>query len=258
MGHFSDLQSCGTFTPVSEETMNKLLLSVLCVLALFVAAIPCLADNTANGVLAEERVVNLPNDQAKWYISVVGDTNDARYNEILGWFDSNTNLNKLKSQVHFNPVTTDTAIYKERYAPNVSGVPTVRLQKANGDVIYEASGVDIPMTASGLNGAMANAVNDEAQGIRLQKRRQAQPVMPWRDDTNNRLKGLEKPVNPGPTPDPTPQPIDNGGKPDVPIMEPEYELPSVFLVPACVLMVVIGLAIGYGKKLKEAWTPASK
>ena len=67
--------------------MNKLLLCVLCVLALFAAVVPCFAD-TVNGVLAEERVVNLPNDQGKWYISVVGNANDARYNEVLGWFET--------------------------------------------------------------------------------------------------------------------------------------------------------------------------
>ena len=38
--------------------MNKLLLCVLCVFALFAAVAPCFAD-TVNGVLAEERVVNL-------------------------------------------------------------------------------------------------------------------------------------------------------------------------------------------------------
>ena len=75
--------------------MNKLLLSLLCVLALFAAVVPCFAD-TVNGVLAEERVVNLPNDQAKWYISVVGNANDTRYNEVLGWFASNASLLKLK------------------------------------------------------------------------------------------------------------------------------------------------------------------
>jgi hypothetical protein len=98
--------------------MNKLLLCVLCALALFAAVVPCFAD-TANGVLAEERVVNLPQDQGKWYVSVVGSTTDARYNEILGWFESNQSLKKVKNQVHFCPVTTATAIYKERYAGNV-------------------------------------------------------------------------------------------------------------------------------------------
>ena len=101
--------------------MNKLLLCAMCVVALFAAVVPCLAD-TVNGVLAEERVVNLPNDQGKWYISVVGDANNARYNEILGWFDNNPNLAKLKDQVQFCPVTSDTAIYQERYAPNVTGL----------------------------------------------------------------------------------------------------------------------------------------
>ena len=100
--------------------MNKLLLSVLCLLAVFAAAMPCLAD-TVNGVLAEERVVNLPQDQSKWYVSVVGNATDPRYNEIVGWFDTNASLKKLKNQVHFCPVTSDTAIYQARYAGNVKG-----------------------------------------------------------------------------------------------------------------------------------------
>ena len=119
--------------------MNKLILCVLCVLALFAAVVPCFAD-TVNGVLAEERVVNLPNDQGKWYISVVGNANDARYNVVLGWFDSNPSLAKLKDQVHFCPVANDTAIYKERYSANIKGLPTVRMQKPDGTVVYEAAG----------------------------------------------------------------------------------------------------------------------
>ena len=173
--------------------MNKLLLCVLCVLALFAAVVPCLAD-TVNGVLAEERVVNLPNDQGKWYISVVGDANDARYNEILGWFDNNPNLAKLKDQVQFCPVTSDTAIYKERYAPNVKGLPTVRMQQPDAVVVYEAAGKDLPMTAAGLNGALAGAVG-KAQGLR--------PILPWRRDTDNRLNNLERP-KPQPQPNPIP------------------------------------------------------
>ena len=82
--------------------MNRLLLSMLCLLAVLAAVTPCLAD-TVNGVLAEERVVNLPQDQGKWYVSVVGNATDARYNEIVGWFDTNASLKKLKDQVHFLP-----------------------------------------------------------------------------------------------------------------------------------------------------------
>ena len=117
--------------------MNKLLLSALCLLAVLTAVTPCLAD-TVNGVLAEERVVNLPQDQGKWYVSVVGNATDSRYNEIVGWFDTNASLKKLKDQVHFCPVTSDTAIYQARYACNVKGLPTVRMQKAlKGIVRYD-------------------------------------------------------------------------------------------------------------------------
>jgi hypothetical protein len=66
--------------------MNRILLSLL-TLCLLAVAVPSFADiATVNGVLAEERVVNLPNDQGKWYISVVGNANDAAYLRLLGWF----------------------------------------------------------------------------------------------------------------------------------------------------------------------------
>ena len=175
-----------------------------------------------NGVLAEERVINLPQDQDKWYVSVVGNANDARYNEILGWFDSNPSLAKLKDQVHFCPVASDTAIYKERYSANVKGLPTVRMQKSDGTVVYEAAGKNLPMTAAGLNGALAGAVS-EAQGLR--------PILPWRRDADNRLNDLERPKpQPQPQPDPEPQPIDDGGTPTV---EPEAALPDWLLAPIC-------------------------
>ncbi len=165
--------------------MNRVLVSVCCLLAVLAAVVPCFADTaTVNGVLAEERVVNLPNDQGKWYVSVVGNANDAALQRVLGWFDANASLKGLKNQVHFCPVTSGTAIYQERYAANVKGLPTVRVQKPDGTVVYEAAGKNIPMTADGLNGAMAGAVST-AQGIR--------PILPWRRDMERRC--------PGPVPD---------------------------------------------------------
>ena len=80
-----------------------------------------------------------------------------------GWFDSNPSLAKLKTQVHFCPVTTNTPIYPERYAGNVKGLPTVRMQKPDGTVVYEGAGKDIPLTAAGLNAAFAGAVNEAAR-----------------------------------------------------------------------------------------------
>jgi hypothetical protein len=225
--------------------MNKLLLSVLCVLALFACMLPCFTD-TVNGVLAEERVVNLPQDAGKWYISVVGDATNTRYNEVLGWFDSDASLKNLRSQVHYCPVTTNTAIYKERYQPNIKGLPTVRMQKADGTVVYEASGTNLPMTAGGLYGAMAEKAQT-AQGIR--------PLLPWRRDMENRCR-------PGPQPKPQPTPVPDDVLPpndgDAPIFDQpaEVEFPWLgLLVPAGFL---IGLACGYGKKLYANLHPAVK
>ena len=184
--------------------MNKLLLCVLCVIAFFAAALPCCAD-PVNGVLAEERVVNLPQDSGKWYISVVGDESDGRYQEVLGWFDANPNLAKLKNQVMFCPVTRDTPLYTERYASNVKGLPTVRMQQSDGTVVYEAAGKNLPVTAAGLNSALAEAVNT-SRGLR--------PVLPWRRDADKRMDNADRP-KPGPGPDPKPQPLDDGGAPVV-------------------------------------------
>ena len=224
--------------------MNKLL-SLVCVLALFAAVVPCFAD-TVNGVLAEERVVNLPQDAGKWHISVVGNVGDARYNQILGWFEGNASLVKLKAQVHFHPVTTDMVIYKERYATNVKGLPTVRMQRADGGVVYEAAGKNLPMTAAGLNGALAGAVMD-VQGIR--------PILPWRRDMERRCPGPQPGPQPGPGPgpgpdlDPEPPPLDNLGTPNVEPVQAEW--PDWLLAPVCGLAVVLGLGLGYGRKLKE-------
>ena len=223
--------------------MNKLLLSVLCLLAVFAAVVPCLAD-TVNGVLAEERVVSLPQDQGKWYVSVVGNSTDPRYNEIVGWFDTNASLKKLKNQVHFCPITTDTAIYQARYAANVKGLPTVRVQQPDGTVVYEASGKNLPMTAEGLYGAIAGAVSN-AQGLR--------PILPWRRDMERRCPGPGPCPTPNPSPepqpDPDPQPIDDGGTPDL-------ESPVESILPpwwAMLLAVALGVVVGVAQKWRETY-----
>jgi hypothetical protein len=231
--------------------MNKLLLCVLCLLAVFAAAGPCLAD-TVNGVLVEERVVNLPQDQGKWYVSVVGNATDARYREIVGWFDAHASLKKLKNQVHFCQVTSDTAIYQARYAGNVKGLPTIRMQKPDGTVVYEAAGKNIPLTAGGLNGAIAGAVNT-ASGLR--------PVLPWRREMERRCPGPcpnpNPQPNPQPQPDPEPQPIDDNGPPNVD-PEPQSELPLWGLALLCLGGVLVGLGSGYGHKLYDKLHPRVK
>jgi len=225
--------------------MNRVLLSVCLLLAVLAAVVPVLADTaTANGVLAEQRVVNLPNDQAKWYISVVGNASDTAYLRVLGWFEANVSLKGLKNKVHFCPVSAGTPIYQERYAANVKGLPTVRVQMPDGVVVYEAAGKNLPVTAEGLYGAIAGAVNT-AQGIR--------PILPWRRDMERRCPrpGPCPTPNPQPQPqpDPDPQPIDDGGPPlvDPPPAAENWPLWGLALLVNGGFLV--GLAAGYGRKL---------
>jgi hypothetical protein len=232
--------------------MNKLILSVLCVLALCAVVVPCFAD-TVNGVLAEERVVNLPNDAGKWYVSVVGNVNDSRYNEIVGWFSTNANLKKLKDQVHFCQVTTNTAIYKERYAANIKSLPAVRMQKADGTVIYEAAGKNLPMTAAGLNGALATGVLT-AEGIK--------PVLPWRRDMEKKCPG------PCPTPDTQPQPdidldpdaqpLDDNSAPIIDEQSVESSVQWAWLPMLCFAGFLIGVACNYSRQLYQKMHPPVK
>jgi hypothetical protein len=227
--------------------MNRVFLS-LCLLAVVAAVVPvppAHADQASvNGVIAEERIVRLPNDQGKWYVSVVGDASDAAYQRVLGWFDTNASLKTLRAQVHFCPVTADTAVYVERYASNVKGLPTVRVQKPVGEVVYEASGKNLPLSAEGLYGAIADGVY-VAQGIR--------PVLPWRRDMERRCQpGPQPEPSPQPQPDPEPSPIDDGGAPAV---EPQTVAPGWVLPLLCVVGFVGGLVAGYGRQVYAKLRP---
>lgn len=208
--------------------MRRLML-VLCVLCVFFSTSIGHAD-LVNGVLSTDRVVNLPNDQGKWYISVVGDTRNAQYQTILKWFSQDPALRKLKNQTHFCPIMSSSAIYKARYATNVKGLPTVRLQNSQGVVIYEASGKNLPFTSQGLYGAIANSVAGAQQTA----------VVPWR---RNRVRPFCPQPSPAPSPtpspdlDPAPQPIDDGGDPElVPVPQPEESnFPPIWLMVVTLL-----------------------
>ncbi len=200
---------------------------LICVLLILgCATTVSMATEPLYGVIAEERIINLPNDQGKWYVSVVGDANDANYKKIIGWFDTNKKLKKLKDQVHFSSVTKGTAIYTERYAPNVYGLPTIRVQKANGERVYEAYGNNIPMSADGLNSAIAER------------------VLPWRKQVDDRCRPQPSPKpEPNPPLDPEPQPIIDGGVPDMDA-SPRKGLPAVVVVMLLVAASVTGGVTG--------------
>jgi hypothetical protein len=224
--------------------MIRVLFSVM-LLAVIAAACPCLADDqpselkadAAYGVLhAEERVIDLPADQGKWHISVVGNPRSAKYQTVKGWFDSHPSLKHLKAQTHFHPIATTTAMYRDRYAKSTPKVPCVRIQSADGKVMYQVCGQNIPMSADAL---------DQAIRTELFRRRRCRP--------SPQPQPQPQP-EPQPQPDPTPQPLDHVGPPDV-APEPKSGLPPWWLL---VGLAVLGAGAGVVAKWKETYYPSTK
>ena len=185
--------------------------------------------------IAEERIIDLPQDAEKWFVSVVGDAKDPQFLEVIEWFSKNKNLADLKGQVHFWKITSDSAAFKERYSHNVESLPTVRVQKHDGSIVWEGTGgmrlssdksPIIPWTAAGLYreiaSASANAIFPLLPWRRSEPylpvfplRKGGTPNLPWRKQMDERC-GPD--VCPAPVPvmpdfDYLPPPLDDGGPP---------------------------------------------
>jgi hypothetical protein len=201
-------------------------------LVAFIAAVLCVASCYAD---VQERVIDLPQDQGKWYISVVGDQESVRFAEVLGWFDSDINLSMLKDQVRFCRVTTGTGIYNERYASNVCGLPTVRVQMSDGTVMYEAFGDGIPDSSAELYNDIVKSVNDTMCIFRRRCNPCPQP------------QPVPEPEPYVPVfPDPEPQPIID----DPPDIVNDNSMPTVaaaVIALSFVLGVVAGIAVQWRK-----------
>jgi hypothetical protein len=215
--------------------MKRFLLCVLvCALATSAFAV--------DGVIVKERIVNLPNDQVKWYLSVVGDPADSQYATVVNWFKSG-DLKKLRNQVHYREIAKGTAAYNERYARNIKGLPTVRLQDHEGVVIYEAAGTSLPMTSGGLYGALADGVM-AAQGITFGG------GCPFGRPCPKPNPQPDPAPDPVPDEDPEPEPIVDGG---APVVEPTSDTGVSGLLPiiAAVLSFLGGIVAGVAVEWKK-------
>jgi hypothetical protein len=182
---------------------------------------PAMRADAAYGVrYAQEQVIQLPQDQGRFYLTVFGNDGEYRYEQVKSWIASDPQLNALKTQTIYNTYRVDSVMYRERYAQGISDIPCVRLQTAQGQVVFEATGTNIPMSAEAL-------YNGIAEGCRKRHCRPCpQPA----------------PVNPQPTPvNPSPQPQPPIVKPDPKPVVHDFPSPMVW-----VGLIVAGLAIGGG------------
>jgi hypothetical protein len=209
----------------------KRILAIL--LAMMVIAIPLTVSaqtqptraDAAFGVrYAEEQVVQLPQDQGKWYLSLFGNEGETKYETLKSWFSTDAQLQGIRTQAHYNTYRADSVMFAERYAQSTT-VPCVRLQDASGKIVFQATGDAIPMSPQ----ALYNSMNDAC-------RRRCRPC-----------------PQPTPTPTPNPQPTPNPVKPPVTPTPPAVsDFPSAGMWSLTVAVgLLVGGSAGLAKKLKE-------
>jgi len=226
--------------------MREVLMKICCVCAwvLFVLLLCFAAHSLLYAEVAPtgERIINLPNDQGKWYLSVVGISGNETYERLMGWFNTDHQLMDLRNQVRFCIVRSGTPIFNERYKDNIKGLPTIRLQEADGTVVYEVYGSNIPDTADALYVDISGKVCAYLR-----------PILPWRRDMERRCpKPLPAPdpqPQPNPQPDPEPQPIDDGGPPEM--VEPKSQQYPVVLF--AIMCAVAGASAGFVIRWKKTY-----
>lgn len=220
--------------------MKKLIaLFLLCIVILPVG----LTEAASDGVITvQERVITLPQDQTTWYVSLFGNTNDVKFQELKVWFKTNEGLADLRKQVHYNEYTTDQERYK-RYAASMPGLPCVRIQNGKGVVTSEFWSDNIPLSSEALFQGICGDLKNKTSWGSLGRRR------------NNWCR-----PRPQPQPQPPPQPPEPGPpSPDLPIgppvivqpePEPEPEEPG-FPWLLTVLSALLGGGFGFVQGYKK-------
>lgn len=169
-----------------------------------------------------DRVIDLPDDAGGWHTSVfTGEKPSPREEQILGWFDGEPQLRRLKEQTHFHHYTPANSVYSRYSNLTAGGLPVVVLQDASGTVVYKVSGEQVPPSPLPLLRAMIDCIRAHC------------PLCP----------------RPKPKPEPTPQPDDvPNDKPVIPdIVGPNEDTPvgrdDTLAVTAAVF--VLSLAAGF-------------
>jgi hypothetical protein len=190
---------------------------------------PCQCEPACQCQGVEDQVLVLPTDANKLYLTVIGEPGDEKFQQVRGWFKSDAALKAVKSQTHYNVISTDSKMF-QRYAKSTGDTPLVRLQQPDGKVIFQVSGENLPNTPAQLE-----------RGFKFEWKRWKSP----NGCPNGRCR-------PQPKPEPTPEPApdeDEEITPDVqPDVEPVNDLPPIWLAA---VVIAIGAALGVFKQFRE-------
>ena len=216
--------------------MKQLFLVLSCLLILY----SLFAVTVAMAEYTQERVVSLPQDQGKWYVSIFGDTADLQFQRLQAWFQNDPGLSNIREQVHFNVYPTTSAHY-QRYARTLPGYVCVRVQNSKGSVLSEYWDEYLPSSGDLLY-----------QGIALDIQKKTGFAI------IHRLRDHCPGPNPNPNPVPVPVPALVEPMDDPPVLDAKPEepvFPWMIAVLAAALGVGLGVSQGYKKEHIDALSP---
>lgn len=188
------------------------------------------ADPAYGVKYTEDRVYNLPKDQGKLFLTVVGKPGEAKFEELKDWFKTNKRLKGIAVQVHFNAYANTDAIAKDRF-PNAKSFPFIRLQNAKAQRLFEVFGQDVPMSPDALANAIERDVDARVQELTegplgiFGNRNGGRKNCPDCDNVNNRRQDRrdERRNDSVPDEDGDPQPLDENDNDEVaPLLSNSY------------------------------------
>lgn len=86
---------------------------------------------------------DLPQDSHAEYLTLVGTPGEARFESLKVAFEKHPGLKSVAERTHFTVLADTSTLYRTRYSSEFGRLPTVRLQEADGDVVFESSGRDL-------------------------------------------------------------------------------------------------------------------
>ena len=162
--------------------------------------------------LVGELVDDLPQDEHQWWLTIFEPAEKCgKCQQIEGWFQTDPQLAKLRSQTRFQIIDTSQKKYQLNATAIGDQLPAVTLQKPNGQLCYKASGGNLPITSVALSSEMAESI------------------------------GRCRPPKPKPSPSPAPV-----VQPRVPDMRPSTPITTTGDSKLLTLLVVIGVPLLVG------------
>lgn len=115
-----------------------------------------------SGQVFKERVVDLPEDAGAWYTTLVyrDQAADPASRKLASMMAATLQLQSLVAQTKTFVYTPDDPLYKTRYSKTFGGqLPAIQLQDAAGNVVYKASGENIPSDGRKLADEIARQIS---------------------------------------------------------------------------------------------------